>query len=153
VAFDRSLSTQNWGTFVMPTTCLMICRNAQSSRLCHRLFLSEADLRCCGRDVIQSCTLLCLPPLRVRRRPSEKLAFASGFELHVPQPTITRVAACRVSRRLSLFSMTRPNLGQRHDVLTLACAPRRSGNRSAHRLVVFAPSRCDHTHHPSPFTV
>jgi hypothetical protein len=76
--------------------------------------------------------------------PSEKLAFAPGFELQVPQPTTARAAACywitnrvRTSHRRSLFSMTRPNLGQGHGVLTLACAP----------------SRCDHTHHPSPRTI
>jgi hypothetical protein len=124
VAFDRALCTQNWGTFVMPTTRSMICRNTQSSQHSHRLFLSEADRRCCDRDVILRCTLLCLPPLRVRRCPFEKLAFAPGFELQVPQPTITRATACywtriraRTSHRRSLFYVTRPKLGQRPSSL------------------------------------
>jgi hypothetical protein len=129
-------STQkNWETLFMPTTCSMICRNAQSSQPGDRRFLSGADLRCCDRDVIRSCTLLCMPPLRVRRRPSEKLAFAPGFELQVSQPTTTHATACywitnlaRTSHHRSLFSMTRLNLGQRYEVLTRACAPGRSGN-------------------------
>jgi hypothetical protein len=69
VTFERALCTQNQGTFAMPTTRSAICRNAQSSRPYHHLFLSEASLRCCDRDVLHSCTLLCLPLQHVRRRP------------------------------------------------------------------------------------